>query len=136
MGSPADRGADSDRGDHLNTYDGYEDYAATKRGITRHQQPGDWLVVNRDDPDSWRTAGETDATVVPFGIDDRGEDGAWLNPEAFLWRLRGSGRALVAAGAPALAGVMDAQRSGGARRCDAGRAYILGPSGTARAFPV
>ena len=36
--------------DHLNTYDGFADYAATKRGITRHQRPGDLLVANRDDP--------------------------------------------------------------------------------------
>jgi UDP-N-acetylmuramoylalanine--D-glutamate ligase len=50
--------------DHLNTYDGFEDYAATKRGITWHQQPGDYLVVNQDDPESWRAAGETAASVV------------------------------------------------------------------------
>ena len=42
--------------DHLNTYDGFADYAATKRGITRHQRAGDWLVVNRDDPEAWRAA--------------------------------------------------------------------------------
>ena len=75
--------------DHLNTYDGFADYAATKRGITRHQRPGDWLVVNRDDPEAWRAAAETAATVVPFGDGDRGDDGAWLTAEGLLWRWRG-----------------------------------------------
>jgi UDP-N-acetylmuramoylalanine--D-glutamate ligase len=74
--------------DHLNTYDGFADYAATKRGITRRQRPGDWLVVNRDDPEAWRAAGETAATVVPFGEGDRG-DGAWLTANGLLWRWQG-----------------------------------------------
>jgi UDP-N-acetylmuramoylalanine--D-glutamate ligase len=74
--------------DHLNTYDDFADYAATKRGITRYQRPGDWLVVNRDDPEAWRAAGETAATVVPFGAGDRGDDGAWLTAEGLLWRWR------------------------------------------------
>jgi UDP-N-acetylmuramoylalanine--D-glutamate ligase len=75
--------------DHLNTYDGLADYAATKRGISRHQRPGDWLIVNRDDPEAWRAAGETAATVVPFGEGDRGDDGAWLTAEGLLWRWHG-----------------------------------------------
>jgi len=75
--------------DHLNTYDGFADYAATKRGITRHQRPGDWLVVNRDDPEAWRAAAETAATVVPFGEGDHGDDGAWLTAEGLLWVWRG-----------------------------------------------
>ena len=74
--------------DHLKTYDDFADYAATKRGITRHQRPGDWLVVNRDDPEAWRAAEETAATVVPFGADD-GSDGVWLTPEGMLWRWQG-----------------------------------------------
>jgi len=90
--------------DHLNTYDGFEDYAATKRGITWHQQPGDWLVVNRDDPESWRATQETAATVVPFGMDDRGHDGAWRTPEGLLWRWRGAETRWPLPPAPALVG--------------------------------
>jgi UDP-N-acetylmuramoylalanine--D-glutamate ligase len=75
--------------DHLNTYDGFADYAATKRGIARHQRPGDWLVVNRDDPEAWRAAGETAATAIPFGEGDQGDDGAWLTAEGLLWRWQG-----------------------------------------------
>ena len=90
--------------DHLNTYDGFADYAATKRGITRHQRPGDWLVVNRDDPEAWRAAGETAATVVPFGEGDRGDDGAWLTAEGLLWRWRGVETRWPRPASPALAG--------------------------------
>ena len=73
--------------DHLNTYRDFAEYAETKRGITAHQGPTDWLVVNRDDPESWRAAAETSARVVPFGLQDCGEDGAWLAGARFVWRL-------------------------------------------------
>ena len=90
--------------DHLNTYDGFADYAATKRGIARHQRPGDWLVVNRDDPEAWRAAGETAATVVPFGDGDRGGNGAWLTAEGLRWRWRGVETRWPRPASPALAG--------------------------------
>jgi UDP-N-acetylmuramoylalanine--D-glutamate ligase len=90
--------------DHLNTYDGFADYAATKRGITRHQRPGDWLIVNRDDPEVWRAAGETLATVVPFGEGDSGDDGAWLTADGLLWRWQGVETRRPHPGSPALAG--------------------------------
>ena len=36
--------------DHLDRYDGMEDYAAAKARIFRNQEPGDVAVVNADDP--------------------------------------------------------------------------------------
>jgi UDP-N-acetylmuramoylalanine--D-glutamate ligase len=90
--------------DHLNTYDDFADYAATKRGITRHQRPGDWLIVNRDDPEAWRAAAETAATVVPFGEGDHGEDGAWLTAAGLLWRCQGVETRWQRPASPALAG--------------------------------
>ena len=90
--------------DHLNTYDDFGDYAATKRGITRHQRPGDWLVVNRDDPQAWRAAGETAATAVPFGAADHGDDGAWLTTEGLLWRCQGVEMRWPRPASPALVG--------------------------------
>ena len=90
--------------DHLNTYDDFADYAATKRGITRHQRPGDWLVVNRDDPEAWRAVGETAATAIPFGEGDHGDDGAWLTAEGLLWRCQGMETRWPRPASPALAG--------------------------------
>ena len=90
--------------DHLNTYDGFEDYAATKRGITWHQRPGDYLVVNRDDPESWRAASETPASVVPFGLADVGEAGAWKAGDELVWRWGGSETRWPMPTSPALRG--------------------------------
>src|SRR5215213_9324314 len=90
--------------DHLNTYDSFADYAATKRGITRHQGPGGWLVVNRDDPEAWRAAGETAAMVVPFGEGGRRDDGAWLTAEGLLWRWGSVARRWSHPASPALVG--------------------------------
>lgn len=90
--------------DHLNTYDGFEDYAATKRGIAWHQQPGDSFIVNRDDPESWRAASETAANVVPFGLTDSGADGAWQAGDTLVWRWQGRESRWHVPQAPALRG--------------------------------
>ncbi len=76
--------------DHLDHYDGFDDYAATKRGIACHQQPGDAFVVNADDLEAWRAAAETAARVVPFALLDRGGDGAWFAGGGLIWRSGGS----------------------------------------------
>ncbi len=78
--------------DHLDHYDGFADYAATKRTVTRHQTQCDTFIVNADDPDAWRAASMTQATVVPFGLVDRGQDGAWSREDRLLWRQQGQER--------------------------------------------
>lgn len=90
--------------DHLNTYRDFADYASVKRGIAWHQRQSDWLVVNRDDPESWRAASETAATVVPFGADDQGDDGAWLDNDGLIWRWCGRERRWPLPQSPALQG--------------------------------
>ena len=95
--------------DHLDAYDGFADYAATKRGITRHQVPADWLVVNADDPESWRATAETEARVVPFAAADRGGDGAWLEEgRTLLWRREGREERVVLPDRPGLLGAHNA----------------------------
>jgi UDP-N-acetylmuramoylalanine--D-glutamate ligase len=90
--------------DHLNTYDGFADYAATKRGISRHQRAGDWLVVNRDDPEAWLAADATAATVFQFGEGDHGDDGAWRTEQGLVWRWCGREQRWPLPPTPALAG--------------------------------
>ena len=108
--------------DHLNTYDDFADYAATKRGITRHQRPGDWLVVNRDDPEAWRAAGETAATAVPFGEGDHGDRRRVADRGGTPLALPRRGDALAASGVAGAGGAAwRPQRAGGSRRGDAGR---------------
>jgi len=95
--------------DHLDAYDGFADYAATKRGITAHQRPGDWLVVNADNPEAWRAAAGTRAAVVPFGPADRGGDGAWATPDGDLcWRRGGEEERYALPDVPALRGAHNA----------------------------
>ena len=53
--------------DHLDTYDGFEDYANTKRSIAKHLSPDDTLIVNRDNSEAFRGAVQTRARVVSFG---------------------------------------------------------------------
>lgn len=78
--------------DHLDHYDGFDDYAATKRGLVRHQRPEDAAVLNAGDPQVWRAREETSARVVAFGVRDGGGDGAWLSPEGdrLVWRSGGT----------------------------------------------
>jgi UDP-N-acetylmuramoylalanine--D-glutamate ligase len=90
--------------DHLDTYDGFADYAATKRSIAHHQRPDDLLVVNADDPEAWRAAAETRARVAPFGLTDRGDDGAWRVADCLLWRWEGRELLFDLPATPALAG--------------------------------
>lgn len=74
--------------DHLDAYDGYEDYAATKRSIARHLGAEDYLVYNADDPDTAKAARETHAHVLPFSLTEPSGDGAWAD-DALHFRLDG-----------------------------------------------
>jgi UDP-N-acetylmuramoylalanine--D-glutamate ligase len=75
--------------DHLDAYDGFADYANTKRSIAQHQKPGDYFVVNVGDPEAFAATTSTVATVVPFGIGDRARDGIWVDAEDLVWRWEG-----------------------------------------------
>ena len=72
--------------DHLNTYDDYDDYAATKLGLLTAQSDGDVAILNRDDDRVWGGAGKTAAAVIPFGLSDRGDAGAWLSGDECVVR--------------------------------------------------
>jgi UDP-N-acetylmuramoylalanine--D-glutamate ligase len=116
--------------DHLNTYDSFADYAETKRGITRHQRPGDWLIANREDPEAWQAAGRSPATTVPFGATDPGGDGAWLASGDLLWRWQGAESRWPLPETPALAGRHGARNALAA--IAAARLAGVGPEAVAR----
>ena len=52
--------------DHLNSYEGMEDYAEAKAQIFRHQKPNDVLIVNGDDPYCRVFAGQAPGKVLRF----------------------------------------------------------------------
>lgn len=56
--------------DHLNTYDGMDDYAEAKAQIFRHQWPNDVLVLNADDAYGRRWMKEAPGKVLTFGKKD------------------------------------------------------------------
>ncbi|MCA9860904.1 MAG: UDP-N-acetylmuramoyl-L-alanine--D-glutamate ligase, partial [Thermomicrobiales bacterium] len=76
--------------DHLDTYDGFDDYAETKRSIARHLSSDDTLVVNRDNAEAWRAASATGARVVSFGVARSAEEGFWLEDRTICWETAGS----------------------------------------------
>ena len=80
--------------DHLDAYDGFEDYAATKRSITHHQRRDDWLIVNADDPNAFRAsaADETAARLVPIGQTVHHAASMQIDAERqrLLWRSEGT----------------------------------------------
>lgn len=73
--------------DHLNRYASMADYVEAKRHIVRFQGPDDWFVLNRDDPLAWESRDTGPARVVPFGLDYRDEDGAFLSGNRLVWRM-------------------------------------------------
>jgi UDP-N-acetylmuramoylalanine--D-glutamate ligase len=75
--------------DHLDHYDGFDDYAATKRTIGHHGGPESVVVYNADDPECVKVVAEASGRVVPFGLHDTGVDGAWLVGDELAWRENG-----------------------------------------------
>ena len=75
--------------DHLDAYDGYEDYAATKRTIAHHQAADGYIVYNADDVDTRKVADEATSTCLPFGLSEPEGDGAWADSSGLYLRLNG-----------------------------------------------
>jgi UDP-N-acetylmuramoylalanine--D-glutamate ligase len=78
--------------DHLDRYDDFDHYLRTKLTIGHHLEATSFMVYNRDDVHASRIAGETSAMLVPFGLEDRSGDGAWLDRDELVWRFRGDER--------------------------------------------
>ena len=90
--------------DHLDAYDTYEDYAATKRTIAHHQAADDYIVYNADDADTRKVASEATSTCLPFGLNPPAGDGAWAGEHALYLRLHGEQHELPLPGQLSLQG--------------------------------
>ena len=75
--------------DHLNQYDGYEDYAQTKRTIGHHLGPGDFAVYNAGQDDTRKIVHETRAALVPFGDPSADGDAVWAEDDLIRARWQG-----------------------------------------------
>lgn len=72
--------------DHLDSYSGFDEYAAIKRTIAHHGGIGAVVVYNNDD-ECRKVVEETTGKAIPFGLRDTGADGAWLDGEELVWRM-------------------------------------------------
>lgn len=79
---------------HLDRHGTLENYRTAKQTALRWQKPGDWAVLNQDDPDvaTWSTASQT----LLFGLQDLGGEGLFLtDQQTATFRLRGTTRTLA-----------------------------------------
>lgn len=75
--------------DHLDSYSGFDEYAATKRTIAHHGGENAIVVFNNEDVECRKVVDETTAKAIPFGLMDSGHDGAWLDGDELVWRMDG-----------------------------------------------
>ncbi|HWV36751.1 MAG TPA: UDP-N-acetylmuramoyl-L-alanine--D-glutamate ligase [Thermomicrobiales bacterium] len=76
--------------DHLDSYDSFAHYAATKRTIAHHGGPEAITVYNADDPECIKVVDERHGRLLPFGLVDEGAEGAWLCGDALVLRWNGA----------------------------------------------
>lgn len=68
--------------DHLDRHYTFENYAAAKRRLFETQQPGDFAVLNAEDPTCTAYAGATPASVLWFSSSREVSPGLWLDAGA------------------------------------------------------
>lgn len=76
--------------DHLTHYEGFEDYASTKRSIGRHLTAHDVLVYNADQGDTRKVTGISSGRLMPFSSNAADGAGAWLGANEILVRWEDS----------------------------------------------
>jgi UDP-N-acetylmuramoylalanine--D-glutamate ligase len=54
--------------DHFDRYRDLEEYGRAKARLFENQESDDWAILNRDDPNVWKLAGEVRARVIAFGL--------------------------------------------------------------------
>jgi len=80
--------------DHLDRYESFEDYAAAKERIFSNQGPGDFAVVNADDPRVREAPSR--ARRVPFSRRGRAAGGAWAEGGRIVSEAGGTRREVLA----------------------------------------
>jgi len=75
--------------DHLDRYPSMREYIEAKYRITQNQGPGDFLVLNADDPFSMKLAEQTRARVYTFSTSQEVEQGAFVDGGTIYLRENG-----------------------------------------------
>jgi UDP-N-acetylmuramoylalanine--D-glutamate ligase len=77
---------------HLDRYGGMRDYIRAKGRLFLNQEPGDWAVLNADDPLVLEAAAGTRARRLLFSRSHPVEEGAFLEGDRLLFRRAGETR--------------------------------------------
>ncbi|MGH7966776.1 MAG: UDP-N-acetylmuramoyl-L-alanine--D-glutamate ligase [Candidatus Binatia bacterium] len=78
--------------DHLDRYTSFTAYGLTKRGLLAGQEPTDWAVVNRDDPEVQALADDLPGQRFSFGwspLSAGVQEGAWIDSGTLIVRHNG-----------------------------------------------
>ncbi len=75
--------------DHLERYDGMNDYAATKQRIFENQDIHDYCIIKQDDPYGARMMNQCRAKVLPFSLVSKVEEGGYVEGHTMVVRLDG-----------------------------------------------
>lgn len=75
--------------DHLTHYDGFEDYAATKRSIAHHAREYDVVVYSNNQDHSRSIVEVTRGRSLPFSREEVAGDAAWIDGERLCVRWEG-----------------------------------------------
>jgi len=89
--------------DHLDRHASFEEYRDLKARIFARQEPSDWAVVNRDDPEVAAIARRCRARVVSFGWEPAAS-GAWVAGDGVVLRLPGADEERLSLAATRLTG--------------------------------
>ena len=77
--------------DHLDRHASVAEYADAKARIFANQMPGDWAVLNADDPASLQLASRASSRRVLFSMQDDLAEGFLISGDAIVRRTAGSG---------------------------------------------
>lgn len=72
--------------DHLDRYAGYEEYVKSKLSIFRHQGPGQFAILNDDDPRLSRYA-PSGPSVLRYGLNPGEHRHAWIEGNTLIARV-------------------------------------------------
>jgi UDP-N-acetylmuramoylalanine--D-glutamate ligase len=76
--------------DHLNRYPSYDAYVRSKARLFANQGPDDAAIINLDDPDSVRAAGEVRSRKMFYSIKEEVDEGAFVKGEKVVVRVGGT----------------------------------------------
>lgn len=80
---------------HLDRHIGMDDYIQAKKTIITYQKPGDYAILNYDDPELRRWEQECKSHVLWYSTRQRIKNGAWIKDGNIVLSIHGQERVIV-----------------------------------------